>query len=278
MFARIQLIRPLNLLFIILGQCALLMHLIESNAAIQGFFLIFSTILSAAAGYVINDIFDIKADFVNRPTRPLVSGKISKTNAIVFYLTLLLSSLFIAYYAAIPGLLAVVVFINIALFFYALFVKRTAIVGNLLVSVCVGMVFIVCNLLAETPSILASGIGIFATAANFIRENFKSIEDFAGDKIASFRTLPVLIGSKNAMIATGFISLVFGGILLYRAIYPITPEVSTIAWALIAIIGGSAFFLIGIMALRNPDIVTAKKLSLITKFVMLIVIMLIFLL
>jgi geranylgeranylglycerol-phosphate geranylgeranyltransferase len=39
----------------------------------------------AAAGYVINDYFDIKIDKVNRPWRPLASGRISIKSAIIFY-------------------------------------------------------------------------------------------------------------------------------------------------------------------------------------------------
>lgn len=276
MLARLKLIRPVNLLFIFLGQTALLFHLISSREIMQGFFLVFCTVLSAAGGYVINDIYDIKSDTINRPERPLVSGKITKTNAIVFYLALLLSSLLIAYFSQISGLLFFTLIINIVLFLYALYVKRTAIIGNLLVSACVGAVFIICNLILDEPSQLASGMSVFATAATFLRENFKSIEDIEGDTHAGYRTLPVLLGAKQSMIISGFLCVAFGGILIYRTNSPIATDISHTIWTMIALISGISFIGVGILALTKPTASTAHKNSLYTKLIMLLVIISIF--
>ncbi|MCO6494161.1 MAG: UbiA family prenyltransferase [Bacteroidetes bacterium] len=232
--------------------------------------------MSAAGGYVINDIYDIKSDTINRPERPLVSGKITKTNAIVFYLALLLSSLLIAYFSQISGLLFFTLIINIVLFLYALYVKRTAIIGNLLVSACVGAVFIICNLILDEPSQLASGMSVFATAATFLRENFKSIEDIEGDTHAGYRTLPVLLGAKQSMIISGFLCVAFGGILIYRTNSPIATDISHTIWTMIALISGISFIGVGILALTKPTASTAHKNSLYTKLIMLLVIISIF--
>src|SRR5688572_29333027 len=53
--------------------------------------LIFSSIFLYLGGLVSNDLFDIKADRLERPTRPLPSGKIKKTNALL--ITILMFSL-----------------------------------------------------------------------------------------------------------------------------------------------------------------------------------------
>lgn len=276
MLARLQLIRPLNLLFIVLGQIALLIHLITDTEFVQSFYLIFSTLLSAAAGYVINDIFDRKTDAINRPKRPLVSGKISLTHALVFYFTLLFCSLLIAYLAQIQGLVLIVLIINIALFLYAWYVKRTAIIGNLLVSACVGSVFVLCNILIDEPSPIASGLGVFATAATFLRENYKSIEDIKGDKEAGYRTLPVLLGIERSMWFTGILSILFGSILLYRFNLPIATGISSFTWAIITLSGGAFFIGIGIYSLLKPNIDTAHKGSLSSKIMMSFITLMIF--
>lgn len=55
------------------------------------FILIFSSIFLYLGGMVSNDLLDIKIDRLERPTRPLVSGEIKKTNALL--LTILMFSL-----------------------------------------------------------------------------------------------------------------------------------------------------------------------------------------
>ena len=47
--------------------------------------LIFSSIFLYLGGMVSNDIFDIKVDRLERPTRPLPSGRIKKTNALTYW-------------------------------------------------------------------------------------------------------------------------------------------------------------------------------------------------
>ena len=52
------------------------------------FLLTLSTVCIAAAGNIINDYFDVKADKINRPEKLIVSKHISKRKAIIWHWTL----------------------------------------------------------------------------------------------------------------------------------------------------------------------------------------------
>ncbi len=60
--------------------------------------LIFSSIFLYLGGLVSNDLFDIKMDRLERPTRPLPSGKIKKTNALIIAFLLFSFGLILAAY------------------------------------------------------------------------------------------------------------------------------------------------------------------------------------
>ena len=85
LFAYFQIIRPLNCFF---GSLTIIIGMLNANVGKNFFTTPNSTltliggltiyILSAAASNVINDVFDIEIDTINRPNRPIPSGKIKK--------------------------------------------------------------------------------------------------------------------------------------------------------------------------------------------------------
>ena len=71
------------LLIMILIKFVLFEH-IELNTALDRphyALLMFSTICIAIAGYIINDVYDVVADKINKPDRLYVSRKISRSSA-----------------------------------------------------------------------------------------------------------------------------------------------------------------------------------------------------
>jgi 4-hydroxybenzoate polyprenyltransferase len=68
-----------------------------------------SLCLTSSAGYVINDFIDLKKDQLNpeKKNRPLASGKVSKTIAILLIALLLCSSLILSYYLGLYFFIAV---------------------------------------------------------------------------------------------------------------------------------------------------------------------------
>ena len=89
--AYLRIIRPANLLLIVLVQCLIKFAIFPAfntqTALTAGQFalLVLASVLIAAAGNVINDINDVEIDRINKPDRLLVSKKVSEKKAYNYY-------------------------------------------------------------------------------------------------------------------------------------------------------------------------------------------------
>lgn len=147
--------------------------------------------LLAAAGNAHNDLLDLPVDRVNRPDRPLPSGRLRPAAAAAAAALLALASLACA--AALgwgPALLTAAMACLLAA--YNLRLKALPLVGNLAVALlCALAVY-----LPELPDAPArTGIpALFALLATLARELAKDAEDMPGDRTAGWRTFPLAAG------------------------------------------------------------------------------------
>ncbi len=161
-----------------------------------------------AAGNVINDYFDYNIDLINKPERPIPSGRISlKAGRNYGYLQFLLGTIcgFLISYLTnnwIP--FAIVLIADVILYLYAYKLKSTPLIGNLAVGFMTGFGFVFGGFTINTPEIITTSIflGFFAFVMTTAREIIKDIEDIEGDAAEGAKTLPILIGEKiPAMLA-----------------------------------------------------------------------------
>jgi geranylgeranylglycerol-phosphate geranylgeranyltransferase len=153
--------------------------------------------LVAAGGYAINDVYDVEIDKINKPDRPLPSGRISIKNAVTLsYSTMIIGSGLAFILGILQGLLAILT--SIALIYYAKTLKRQGLPGNIIVATTTAL------------SIFYGGIAYFEenwferviipTAYSFLltlgRELVKGIEDYEGDKKYGVRTLATTKGIR----------------------------------------------------------------------------------
>ncbi|BEP18168.1 UbiA family prenyltransferase [Pyrofollis japonicus] len=213
----IELLRPHNLF--VSAITTLVGYSVVSklqDGSIVGFdYLIASTIvvLIAAAGYVINDYYDIETDKISKPWRPIVRGSVKPEHARYFAYLLfilgitvaLLSSLLIGLFALISGLLV---------HEYSRWIKKTGFIGNIAVSIesaatiLFGGFFAAVYHGAYVPLIVLIPT-IYAFLFVLGREIVKGIEDVEGDKQANIYTLAVTVGPhRAAIIATIILAIV----------------------------------------------------------------------
>ncbi|MGC8975254.1 MAG: geranylgeranylglycerol-phosphate geranylgeranyltransferase [Thermoprotei archaeon] len=163
--------------------------------------------LVSGAGYVINDYFDIEVDRVNKPYRPIPSGRVSPREALYLTLALLITGV-------IPSLTigpytAVFVLINTLLvILYSYKIKELGFIGNVIVSL-EGAFTIVLG--ALTPSELLNDLSyvkfsllpaLYAFTLLLAREVIKTIEDVRGDEVRNVKSLPRVIGvPKSSVVA-----------------------------------------------------------------------------
>lgn len=195
--------------------------------------LVLSTVLIAAAGYVINNIFDVETDRINKPNGVIIGRGISETNGYNIYIALNITGVAIGFYLSNviqrPGFATIFIFIASLLYFYSTTLKQIMILGNLVVAfllaisvVIIGVFDIFPAMAAENKAQMASLFSIltdyalFAFMINFIREIVKDIEDVDGDYNQGMNTLPIAIGiSRTAKIVFVISVIPFVLLLLY---------------------------------------------------------------
>ena len=161
---------------------------VDAPAAALGFLAMASL---AAAGNAHNDLLDLAADRVNRPDRPLPSGRLSPRTAAWTAGLLYLAAFAAAFSLGRPqGNLALGMGILLAL--YNLRLKALPLVGNLAVSLlCALAVYF-----PEAPGLPAHTAvpALFAFLTTTAREIAKDAEDMPGDAAVGWRTFPLVFG------------------------------------------------------------------------------------
>lgn len=153
--------------------------------------------LATGAGNVANDAFDADIDRVNKPRRPIPSGRLSVRGAFAWYAMV---SIFVVALALInlPGPLALMVCAwQLALFGYARWLKRWWPAGNLAVATISASALYGGAALAARPE---AAVLPMAIAFSFVacRELVKGAEDIVGDRAAGAQTLAVIAGRETA--------------------------------------------------------------------------------
>ena len=156
-----------------------------------------SAALIAGGANGVNDFFDAPIDRLNKPWRPIPSGRLGKREAFIWSTSILVLGVAAAGIAG-KWLLSISLGGAIAVFLYSLRLKRTAFWGNLTVSLLCGLVFVyggVCVGKPKATLIPASLAFLFHLG----REIIKDAEDRQADASAGASTAPVRFGLKTAL-------------------------------------------------------------------------------
>ena len=228
-----RLIRWQNLLFIVITQllfyyCVyvpLLKQFPDTSKQILFFFLTFASVFIAAAGYIINDYFDIQIDIINKPGRIVINKFIKRRWAIVWHFTLSSLGILISFYISIKTgewLISVInIFCVLFLLFYSTTFKRKLLSGNLIIAALTAWVILVVYLFAGADVFSLSGwanesvdfnvrklfkftllYASFAFTVTLIREVIKDLEDMEGDRKYNCTTMPISWGVPASKVFT----------------------------------------------------------------------------
>lgn len=195
----LKLIRFANLAIIGITQLLVALFLVEGTTFLglltdlRFIFLVLSTISIASGGYLINDYYDIKIDYVNKPDRVVVGKHIKRRHVLVMHSFFsgigILLGVFVSWWIVGVNILAAFL-----LWFYSNLLKRLPLWGNLVVSFLTGLsVFVIYVLYWQNLELIAM-YAIFAFFISLIREIIKDLEDIEGDEKFGCKTLPIAIG------------------------------------------------------------------------------------
>ena len=240
--AIIKIVRPLNFLITFVSVIfAAVLCLPDKTPGLNVVFAAFAASLVMASGNILNDIYDIGIDKINRPLRPLPSGKITIKKAYAVYFIFIVLSIF---FSALVNekALAIVLISILILFIYSKYLKRIPLLGNITVAFLTGLVFIFGGVVVGNPS-AAIVPSVFAFTINLIREIVKDMEDVEGDIKAGVNTFPVKFGSQKSKILVLIISIS----LILFTLYPFLTQLYKIE------------YFIAVMVFVNPILVYCSK-------------------
>jgi len=245
------------------------------------------SVLLAAGGYIVNDLFDLETDTTNKPKRITIGRGISEDRAWYLYFTTVilaaLSAYFLAQEVELEGLWLVAPLASILLYLYATNLKKRPLIGNVLVSLLSAMpVFLVAifDLLPagteENAEMVKQGFQVllyysaFAFWLTLIREIVKDMEDRKGDTMAGYQTLAIIMperGLKALLIL--LIAVALAPIIWYaQDLLSMGGNISSALYVLLAVALPLAF--VGFRLMRASTAADFHHISSFTKIVMLL--------
>ena len=171
----------------------------------ESLLIILTCCLTAAGGYIINDLFDVETDHVNRPNKRILKRDISHKAAIVYYIILTALGQICGYYAGLGiGLFASA--IAVLLYFYSSDLKAMGLPGNSLIAFMSGsVIYIASRGIHEINSAYFAEYAFLAFLLTMARELVKDAEDIEGDKEQGCETFPILHGTRKTNILSNVI-------------------------------------------------------------------------
>lgn len=237
--AFLKLVRWPNLVFIILTQLlfyyCVYIPLFGMNEYLKLIWLILASVFIAAAGYIINDYFDLNIDQVNKPERNIFVRSVNRRWAIIWHFIFNLIGIvatlvavgFSKWYLVLANIVVVLL-----LWFYSTSFKRQVLIGNVVISLLTAWTVLIVFFAYTNPqhafmadpasvkffriSFLYAG---FAFVISLVREAVKDMEDLEGDERYGCKTLPIIFGVRTTKIYALIWVVVLTGALLILQLY-----------------------------------------------------------
>lgn len=172
------------------------------------YLIIISTLIITAAGYMINDYYDVKIDYVNRPNEVVVGKGIKRRVIILLHTILNFTAIGLGYLVS-PKIAFINFVVAFLLWGYSNQLKREPFIGNVTVAFLTGLSIYIIAIHYQKAELLVLTFAIFAFFLNLIREIIKDIEDRQGDRKHGCRTLPIVLGFRKTKAVIFLIATVF---------------------------------------------------------------------
>jgi 4-hydroxybenzoate polyprenyltransferase len=202
LFALLQITRANNLLMMLvtlaISYYCLTDYLTPEDLLQPRFLLLCAcVVLTAAAGYIINDYHDINIDLTNKPNKVVIGKIISRRWAMLLHFIFNgLAFLGGFYLSSYIGLMVAVCMVM--LWLYSVHFKKQFLSGNLLVGALSAFVIAILPLFnQQISSYLVWVYALFAFGISLIREIVKDAEDLRGDSKFNCKTLPIVLGVRK---------------------------------------------------------------------------------
>ncbi len=212
--------------------------------------------LITAGAFALNDYHGVETDTANkRHDRPIVSGEITRRTALYIAIALMAVGLFLTLLTPLRAF-AVAFILTLLSLAYDPLLKKIPLLGNAFIAFTMAAPFLYGALALPVPTIPVSILFLSAIAffAGVGREILKTIMDVKGDKLIGARTLPMVIGSRGAVIASTLFFIV-AIVLSLALVFPTFP----LAYTVLILAADALFIYSSAKAFKSPDDVEVLK-------------------
>jgi len=249
----LEILRPGNAIMAVIA--IFLMAVISGKFTLEVLMAAVVVFIVTGAGNSINDYFDHKIDAINKPERPIPSGRISLKTALIYSISLFVVGIILAF--LINFLLGMIAFLSsILMIFYARDLKTKCFIGNLSISFLTGLCFVFGGI-AVGQIMVSIYLGFYAFLITMAREIVKDMEDMEGDKEEGATTLPLVYGTRtSSQIAAFFmiIASVTSPVLFFMGIF-------NLIYLIILIVPIFVFISSAISILKDQSIENTRNIS-----------------
>lgn len=264
MWSFLKLIRIQNLLIIAFTQYMVRWCLLSPLFRLGGyhlqmssfnfFLLSLSTVMIAAAGYSINDYFDVRIDKVNKPERMVIDKGVKRRVAIGAHTVINILAVLIGFYVSWAAGAWKLVIIHIicsgGLWLYSTSFKRQFFIGNVVIALFTAMVPMVVGIyelwayhrgpefspsLRDIAWYSITGLSFFAFITTLLREIIKDIEDYEGDKEYGCKTLPIVLGIRTAQYIVVLLAVATMALLVYFQVTVFSQNMLSLYYSIVAL-------------------------------------------
>ena len=203
-----SLVRGYNIFVLVLAQYLSARYILAPQIAwmdlvlnVKFFAIVSASALTTAAGYIINNFYDAAKDKINRPKKFILEHLISHQSQLIFYFLLNIAAFIIASVVSIKVVLFFL-FYMVTIWLYSRTVKRLFWLSNVYSALLMILPFWAITLYFKNFNSVIFYHASYLFLLILARDLVKDLENFKGDWVQRYQTLPVVFNHRIAKSIT----------------------------------------------------------------------------
>ncbi len=196
-----SIVRGYNILMITLAQYLASIYILAPHLPLRSvildlnlFFIVLSSSLVIAGGYIINNFYDSEKDLINKPRKSMLDRLVSQRTKLTAYFVLNFLSVFFASYVSFRAVFFFAAYI-FGIWFYSHKLKKVPFLGNFISATLAIAPFFAVFVYYKNFETVIFVHAMFLFLLILAREMIKDMENIAGDLTQNYKTIPVLYGT-----------------------------------------------------------------------------------
>ncbi len=197
-----SIVRGYNILMITLAQYLASIYILAPHLPLRSvildlnlFFIVLSSSLVIAGGYIINNFYDSEKDLINKPRKSMLDRLVSQRTKLSAYFILNFLAVFFASYVSFRAVFFFAAYI-FGIWFYSHKLKKVPFLGNFISATLAIAPFFAVFVYYKNFETVIFVHAMFLFLLILAREMIKDMENIAGDMAQNYKTIPVLYGSR----------------------------------------------------------------------------------